>query len=699
MPSRGARDPDSDFRQPYAAGVRVPLPYGVARNQQVSSRRFRNYLAKEREKRAEPSEASADPLAKKGKRTRGFGTLGREFWRLLRGHHGMVVAALVSLTIATGLGLLLPLSTKIALDYILSTDPGLTGLAEHLPGPQRERAMEFLGSQSVEQLKALRWRALLVLCGVMMLISVLAVGFGLWGRWQMTRMTKRVQAMLRRRVFEHAARLPLHRVHAMRSGGVSSILREDAGAAAELLFGMIYNPWRAAVTLLGALVAMAIVDWRMLAGALAILPVVWVTHRAWIARIRPIYRHVRKTRSDIDAHATEAFGGARVVRGFHREQQEAARFTGGVHLMARQELLAWWWSRTVELVWAVMIPAASAGVLLYGGAAVLGGTMTIGDVMMFSVYLLYLLGPIEALAASATQIQNALSGLDRSLDLLEEPREFAHTLSRATPFAGPVHGRITLEGVWFEYPRAKKPKDENAEPEYVLKDINLDIPAGSTVALVGRSGSGKTTFCNLVARFYDPTRGRVLLDGVDLTTIDVDRYRALLGVVEQDVFLFDGSIYDNIAYARRWATPEQVREAARIASADEFIDELPEGYDTIVGERGVRLSGGQKQRIAIARAVLADPKVLILDEATSNLDTHSEKLIQRALASLTSERTTFVIAHRLSTIRHADAIVVLHKGQLTEAGTHEELLARGGAYAGLVQAQVEDVEVSEGIGD
>jgi ATP-binding cassette subfamily B protein/subfamily B ATP-binding cassette protein MsbA len=226
-------------------------------------------------------------------------------------------------------------------------------------------------------------------------------------------------------------------------------------------------------------------------------------------------------------------------------------------------------------------------------------------------------------------------------------------------------------------------------PRLVLRDVSLDVAAGETVALVGPSGAGKTTLCNLVARFYDPTHGRVLLDGRELREIDVESYRRLLGIVEQDVFLFDGTVAENIGYARRDATLDQIREAARVANAAGFIDELEQGYETLIGERGVRLSGGQKQRLAIARAVLADPKILILDEATSNLDTESERLIQRSLARLMEGRTCFVIAHRLSTIRHASRIVVIEDGRIIEIGTHDELLARGGRYAAFLKMQVE----------
>jgi ATP-binding cassette subfamily B protein len=622
-----------------------------------SKRRFAAYRS---ERLSSGVDREGRESSRGGPRHRSLLRLYRELFAILEGHRVSIAVALLSLSAATTLRLVPPAATKLVIDHVLLGHPLPPGLPSWMPIPPTPRARLF---------------AIVV---AVLVVSVVGTAIGLWSRWLGTRASKRIQVETRRRVFEHAARLPLHRVYQLKAGGAASLLREDAGGVGELIFSMIYNPWRAVVQLLGGLAILAWVDWRLLIGALALAPGAVISDRLWNRRLRPLFRDVRKQRQEIDARAAEAFGGMRVVRAFGRQRRETARFVGENHFMTRQELFAWWWSRIVEVIWDLFLPAASAALLLFGGLSVLEGRLSLGDLMMFLVYLAMLLEPLAVLATSATQLQNNLSGFDRVLDLLAEPREMASNPDSISITRDSVAGRITLDRVGFTYPTVDTP---------VLHEISLDVEPGEVIALVGRSGAGKTTLCNLIARFYDPTVGSIRLDGIDLRDIDVESYRRLLGIVEQDVFLFDGTIAENIAYAGRNTSRPEVVRAARIANADGFIEEFPEGYDTRIGERGVRLSGGQRQRLAIARAVLADPKIFILDEATSNLDSESERLIQQALSTLMLGRTSFVIAHRLSTIRSADRILVLDGGSIIESGTHDELLARDGPYRGMVELQ------------
>ena len=627
-----------------------------------SRQRFEAYRKKVQEKLLPKGGVHSTGEARAAKdRVRSSWQLVREFFGLLHPYRWQISLTLLSVTLSTLLGLLPPAGTKFIVDYVLNgvpVPPWMTAWFPSLNSPMR------LLSAAV---------------GVVICVSLLKIIIHIWGRWDATKTSKKIQLEVRRKVFDHAVRLPLHRIHELRSGGVASVLREDGGSVGELVFGMLYNPWRAVIQLIGSFVILAWVDWTLLIGALVLLPTVFVTHRAWINSIRPQFRAIRKQRESIDAGAAESFAGMRIVRAFSRQKRESARFSEENNMMARQELYAWWWMRAVEMVWEALIPMASAGLLFYGGWRVINGHMTVGDLMMFLVYLLMLLEPLAALASSATQFQNSLSGLDRILDLLGEPREMESTPHSLRADRNKTAGQMFFEDVTFLYPGTQTP---------ALSDINLKVKAGQTVALVGPSGAGKTTICNLVARFYDPTSGRVTLDGRDLRDYDVESFRALLGVVEQDVFLFDGSIGQNIAYSRKHATAEEIRKAAEIANALEFIDKLPAGMNTLIGERGVRLSGGQRQRLAIARAVLADPRLLILDEATSNLDTESEQLIQQSLSRLMKGRTSFVIAHRLSTIAGADLIVVVEGGRILQTGTHAELMELGGKYRTMVEQQV-----------
>ena len=554
------------------------------------------------------------------------------------------------------------MATKAAIDYVF--------MAHRLPPAVVAWSPVPLPSNLTMRLAGL--------VGLVFVVSVLGKILGLSTRWQATRANKRVQIAVRRKVYEHAMRLPLHRVYQLKSGGAASLLREDAGGVGELIFSMLYNPWQAVVQFLGGVVVLAFVNWRLLLGALLLVPGVYYSDLLWNRRIRPLFRDVRKERQDIDSQATEVFGGMRVVRAFGRQKSESARFMGQNHFMARLELHVWWLSRSIELLWEFLLPMASVALLFYGGMQVIDGRLSLGDLMMFLVYLAMLLEPMAVLATSVTSFQNNLSGFDRVLDLLAEPREMADCPGTRAVSKHAVAGQITLQDVSFTYPGTSR---------LVLQEIDLEVEPGETIALVGRSGSGKTTLCNLIARFYDPTKGVVALDGLNLREIEVESYRRLLGIVEQDVFLFDGTIAENIAYGDRWATRTRIEHAARVANAAEFIDQLPEGYNTLIGERGVRLSGGQRQRLAIARAVLADPKIFILDEATSNLDSESERLIQQSLDQLLHGRTSFVIAHRLSTIRHADRILVLDAGMIVEAGSHGELMAGSGRYRDMVELQ------------
>jgi ATP-binding cassette subfamily B protein len=603
-------------------------------------------------------ELSAQPRSTSYKKRgdRSSWTLIKRFVDLLRGQRGRITFALATLTVATVLALVPPAATKVVVDYVLG--------GQELP--------DFVPAWVPRE----QWPLLMTLTTAVLVISLVKLVVHVWGRWHATRATKLVQMSVRRRVFGHVMRLPLHRIQELKSGGAASILRQDAGSVGDLVFGLLYDPWRAIIQLVGSLCVLAIVDWRLLLGALFILPLVYTTHRTWIAKIRPQHRRIRAQRERVDGMATEAFGGMRVVRAFGRQRSETSRIMQGNHLMGRQELRAWWSTRSIEIVWEVLMPVASAALLAYGGWRVIQGALSLGDLVMFLAYLLMLLGPLAVLAQSAATLQNGLAGLDRIIDLLDEPTELGSgTLRLNSP---DVAGRLTLDRVSFSYPGSS---------DFALRDIELDIRAGETVALVGRSGSGKTTLCNLIARFYEPTSGRILLDGIDVADIDIASYRDVIGIVDQDVFLFDGTVAENIAYGNRHASAADVRAAAHVANADEFIQPLAHGYDTVIGERGVKLSGGQRQRLAIARAVLANPQILILDEATSNLDTESEVTIQNSLAALMDGRTAVVIAHRLSTIAHADRIVVLESGKIIEVGEHASLMATDGRYREMVLLQ------------
>jgi ATP-binding cassette subfamily B protein/subfamily B ATP-binding cassette protein MsbA len=439
----------------------------------------------------------------------------------------------------------------------------------------------------------------------------------------------------------------------------------------------IVSPAISTIRLIIAIGVLLALNWRLALTAMAIIPGAMLMSFVFARRIRPIYRSVRKDAEHIDGRVGETFSGIRVVRAFRREVNELLDYMAGRHTVLRKELFAHRRELVLWTSWGLLIAIVNVVIVWFGGFLHLGGSASIGDIMAFQWYTFLLLNPVWNIVNSFSELQRSLAAMERVFEVLAMPDDKP---DRPGAIDAPrtVH-ELRFEDVEFAY----------REGHPVVRDFNVAVAGGSIVALVGRSGAGKTTVTDLVARFHDPTRGRLLLNGTDIRDFRLTSYRALLALVQQETFLFDGTVRENIAYGRHDATDFEIEDAARRANADEFIIRLPDGYETIVGERGVKLSGGQRQRLAIARAFLAAPEILILDEATSNLDTESEQLIQASMAKLLAGRTTFVIAHRLSTIRRADVILLLEDGRIIERGTHQELMRASGIYSEMVLRQMQ----------
>ena len=486
---------------------------------------------------------------------------------------------------------------------------------------------------------------------------------------------QRLIAEMRRRVQEHIGRLPVAYYDANKTGALVSRIMTDVEGVRNLVGTGLVEFVGGIMKALFSLAALVYISPLLTGLALLFIGAFAFGLDKAFRRIRPIFRERGKINAEVTGRLTESLSGVRVVKGYHAEAEEARVFAGGVHRLLDNVLKSLTAISLMSLSATVLMGLVGATVMFLGAREIIAGTLTLGGFMSFTAFLAFLVEPMFQVVGIGTQLTEALAGLDRTQEVLHEKPEDEEP--RRTTRIGPIQGYLTFDRVTFAYDPGKT----------VLHEVSFASEPGTVTALVGPSGSGKSTIISLIAAFHEPGEGSILVDGIDLNAVRLDAYRTQLGVVLQDTFLFDGTIRENIAFARPGAPEAEILEACRIARVDEFAEQFDKKYDTIVGERGVKLSGGQRQRVSIARAILANPRILILDEATSSLDSESEAAIQEGLSYLMKGRTTFVIAHRLSTIRRADQILVVEAGRILERGTHQSLYALGGRYFDLYTRQ------------
>ena len=566
----------------------------------------------------------------------------REAKELIWARRGRLALGLLLMLVSRLAGLVLPASSKFVIDEVI--------------GKGRHELLPWLAAAAI----AATLIQAATTFGLSQLLGVAA---------------QRAITDMRKRVEQHVLRLPVSYFDSTKSGVLISRIMNDADGIRNIVGTGLVQLFGSIVTAVLAFFILFYLNWKLTLITMATLAVFGGVMAVMFKRVRPLFRKRGEINAQVTGRLGESLGGIRVVKAYTTEKREDIVFAKGVHSLFRNVAKTITSISATSAFGTVIVGVVGVVMMLVGGQSIIRGTMTLGDLIMYLLFTGLLAAPVMSIASIGTQITEAFAGLDRIREVMRQRTEVDEDASRE-PIER-VRGDVEFQDVSFEY----------VEGVPVLKHVSFSAPAQTTTALVGSSGSGKSTLISLVMAFNRVTSGRVLIDGRDLSTLRLADYRSHLGIVLQDNFLFDGTIAENIRYGRPDATMQDVLDVSRLAHIDEFVEPLEQKYDTIVGERGIKLSGGQRQRIAIARAILADPAILILDEATSSLDSESEAKIQDGLRALRRGRTTFVIAHRLSTIRGADQILVLESGEIVERGTHAELLARHGRYRQLYDRQ------------